>query len=80
MPTFYKEEDLLKPIFKQGHLVYELPSLTAIRERSALQLEAFDRTHKRLINPHSYPVGLEENLHHLRMELVLKANKFDNEA
>lgn len=80
MPTFYKEEDLLRPIFKQGNLVYELPSLTAIRERSALQLEAFDRTHKRLINPHSYPVGLEENLHHLRMELVLKANKFDDEA
>ena len=80
MPAFYKEEDLLKPIFKQGELVYELPSLVAIRERSGLQLETFDKTHKRLINPHTYPVGLEENLHHLRMELVLKANKFDDEA
>ncbi|MCU0399529.1 MAG: nicotinate phosphoribosyltransferase [Algoriphagus sp.] len=80
MPVFYKEEDLLKPIFKQGELVYQLPSLAAIRERSAFQLEAFDKTHKRLINPHTYPVGLEENLHHLRMELVLKANKFDDEA
>ena len=80
MPAFYKEEDLLKPIFKQGELVYELPSLASIRERSGIQLEAFDKTHKRLINPHTYPVGLEENLHHLRMELVLKANKFDDEA
>lgn len=80
MPAFYKEEDLLKPIFKQGELVYQLPSLAAIRERSNLQLEAFDKTHKRLINPHTYPVGLEENLHHLRMELVLKANKFEDEA
>lgn len=80
MPAFYKEEDLLKPIFKQGELVYQLPSLAAIRERSTLQLEAFDKTHKRLINPHTYPVGLEENLHHLRMELVLKANKFEDEG
>ncbi|MBS4071011.1 MAG: nicotinate phosphoribosyltransferase [Algoriphagus sp.] len=80
MPAFYKEEDLLKSIFKQGELVYQLPSLAAIRERSNLQLEAFDKTHKRLINPHTYPVGLEENLHHLRMELVLKANKFEDEA
>ena len=80
MPAFYKEEDLLKPIFKQGELIYELPRLASIRERSGIQLEAFDKTHKRLINPHTYPVGLEENLHHLRMELVLKANKFDDEA
>jgi nicotinate phosphoribosyltransferase len=80
MPAFYKEEDLLKPIFKNGDLVYELPSLSAIRDRATQQLEAFDKTHKRLINPHTYPVGLEENLHHLRMELVLKANKFDDEA
>jgi nicotinate phosphoribosyltransferase len=80
MPAFYKEEDLLKPIFKNGELVYELPTLSAIRDRATQQLETFDKTHKRLINPHTYPVGLEENLHHLRMELVLKANKFDDEA
>jgi nicotinate phosphoribosyltransferase len=80
MPAFYNEEDLLKPIFKNGELVYELPTLSAIRDRATQQLETFDKTHKRLINPHTYPVGLEENLHHLRMELVLKANKFDDEA
>jgi nicotinate phosphoribosyltransferase len=32
----------------------------------------------RLVNPHLYPVGLEENLHHLRMNLVLEAKKFEN--
>ncbi|PZV81553.1 nicotinate phosphoribosyltransferase [Algoriphagus aquaeductus] len=80
MPAFYKEEDLLKPIFKKGELVYQSPTLHAIREKATHQLEAFDKTHKRLINPHTYPVGLEENLHHLRMELVLKAKKFDDEA
>ncbi len=79
MPVFYKEEILLRPIFEQGKKVYERPSLQQIRDRATQQLEALDKTHKRLVNPHLYPVGLEENLHHLRMELVLKAKKFDHE-
>lgn len=78
MPTFYQEEVLLKPIFKQGKKVYKLPTLNEIRERASSQLESLDKTHMRLVNPHLYPVGLEENLHHLRMELVLKAKKFEN--
>ncbi|OOG72393.1 nicotinate phosphoribosyltransferase [Algoriphagus sp. A40] len=79
MPAFYQEEILLKPIFHKGKKVYNLPSLTEIRDRAAKQLESLDKTHMRLVNPHLYPVGLEENLHHLRMELVLKAKKFENE-
>lgn len=79
MPTFYQEELLLKPIFKNGKLVYTIPNLIEIRNRAGNQLESLDKTHKRLVNPHLYPVGLEENLHHLRMELVLKAKKIDNE-
>lgn len=78
MPTFYQEEILLKPIFKKGEKVYQGPSLLEIRQRAFEQLESLDKTHKRLVNPHLYPVGLEENLHHLRMELVLKAKKFEN--
>jgi nicotinate phosphoribosyltransferase len=73
MPSFYVEEELLKPIFRKGELVYSLPSLQQIRKRAGAQLEAFDKTHKRLINPHVYPVGLEEKLHQLRMELVIEA-------
>ena len=79
MPAFYQEEILLKPIFKNGELVYTIPDLNEIRDRAANQLESLDKTHKRLVNPHLYPVGLEENLHHLRMELVLKSKKLDNE-
>ena len=78
MPIYYQEEVLLKPIFQKGNLVYAIPSLTEIRDRAGNQLESLDKTHKRLVNPHLYPVGLEENLHQLRMELVLKAKKFDN--
>jgi nicotinate phosphoribosyltransferase len=60
-------------------LVYALPSLQQIRERAGVQLEAFDKTHKRLTNPHVYPVGLEEHLHHLRMELVIAAKSDQHE-
>jgi nicotinate phosphoribosyltransferase len=80
MPAFYKEEVLLKAIFKAGNKVYEAPTLDQIRNRGIAQLESFDKTHKRLVNPHVYPVGLEENLHHLRMDLVLKAKNLDNEV
>ncbi|SDD46160.1 nicotinate phosphoribosyltransferase [Algoriphagus faecimaris] len=79
MPAFYQEEELLIPIFKGGKVIYKSPSLLDIKERAKCQLAAFDSSHKRLVNPHLYPVGLEENLHHLRMELVLKAKKFENE-
>jgi nicotinate phosphoribosyltransferase len=79
MPSFYQEEILLKPIFKKGKKVYVLPSLSEIRSRAAMQLESLDKTHMRLVNPHLYPIGLEENLHQLRMELVLKAKKFEHD-
>jgi nicotinate phosphoribosyltransferase len=78
MPSFYKEEILLKPIFEGGKKVYRKPSLEQIRTRAIEQLASFDKAHKRLVNPHIYPVGLEEHLHQLRMDLVLKAKKLDH--
>lgn len=77
MPFFYQEEELLHPIFRNGKQLYQSPSLEDIRKRAKEQLESFDKTHKRMVNPHLYPVGLEENLHHLRTELVLKAQQLD---
>lgn len=75
MPTFYQEEELLVKIFKKGKRQYKVPTLEKVRERVVNQLESLDKTHKRLVNPHLYPVGLEENLHHLRMELILSAKE-----
>lgn len=75
MPAFYQEECLLKPIFKKGKSSYAVPSLEQVRERVQQQLDSLDKTHKRLVNPHLYPVGLEENLHQLRMELILSAKE-----
>lgn len=79
MPVYYQEEDLLHSIFCKGDLVYAGFSLEEIRKRAKDQLATFDKAHKRLVNPHIYPVGLEEKLHELRMNLVFQAKKVDNE-
>lgn len=71
-------EVLLKPIFKSGKKIYARPSLEEIRNRTRNRLAAFDKTHKRLINPHIYPVGLEASLYEYRTSLVLKAKALDN--
>ncbi|MDN3670978.1 nicotinate phosphoribosyltransferase [Echinicola jeungdonensis] len=67
---------LLKSIFKEGEKVYTRPKLDEIREKTLTGLGRFDKAHKRLINPHIYPVGLEESLYHLRTDLVLKAKNY----
>ena len=66
-------EDLLVPIFRTGRLVYEQPTLPAIRERAKTQLTGFHEGHKRFLNPHEYPVGLSPALHQLRTSLIVAA-------
>jgi nicotinate phosphoribosyltransferase len=64
-------EELLVPVFRVGRRVYEPPPLTAIRERAAAQLAAFHGGHKRLKNPHIYPVGLSQALHDRKTAMIL---------
>ncbi len=67
-----KSETLLRPLARGGKSV--LPS----QERSAKEaqkrakeaLSRLDESQKRLLNPHTYPVGLEEGLWHRRADLV----------
>jgi nicotinate phosphoribosyltransferase len=70
---------LLKPIFKAGQQVYLCPPIEAIKQNTKENLQSFDKTHKRLTNPHVYPVGLEENLYHLRTALVFKMKNYDQD-
>lgn len=71
-----ESEILLKPIFVAGQQVYESPTLHQIRQKTLEGLNHFDRSNKRLTNPHIYPVGLEESLYDLRTELVLSSGKY----
>ncbi len=66
-------EDLLVPVFRAGKRVYELPSLQAIRARRESDYARFHEGIKRFVNPHRYPVGLEQKLFDLKTRLVLAA-------
>ncbi len=65
--------DLLAPIFRQGKLVYQPPTIHAARDHAKAQLGGFHSGVKRFLNPHQYPVGLELQLHELRTKLILEA-------
>jgi nicotinate phosphoribosyltransferase len=66
-------EDLLVPIYRGGKRVYDSPPLESMRDRAASQLTLFHPGVKRFVNPHRYPVGLEQQLFDLKTELVLRA-------
>lgn len=65
--------ELLIPVFRKGELVYQEPSIHEIREYTRKQLEFFHEGIKRFVNPHKYPVGLEQGLYDLKTKLILKA-------
>ncbi|MFZ6664847.1 nicotinate phosphoribosyltransferase [Peijinzhouia sedimentorum] len=67
--------DLLEDIYQDGELIYQKPSLLEIRDRVQTQLKALDPTIKRFINPHIYTVGLEQQLHHRKNELIINLRK-----
>ena len=64
-------EELLKKIFKKGNLVYKSPKIDQIKKKLHIDLERLDNSHKRLDNPHVYPVGLEESLFIERKKMIL---------
>ncbi len=67
--------DLLVPIFSAGRRVYDPPPLSIIRERVRRNLSEFHPGIKRFVNPHIYPVGLEQSLHERKLELIRQARQ-----
>jgi nicotinate phosphoribosyltransferase len=65
-------EDLLVPIFKEGQLVYTSSSLKDIQARTRQQVESLHETYRRLLNPHIYKVGLEQQLHQKKMDVIVE--------
>jgi nicotinate phosphoribosyltransferase len=66
-------DDLLIPVVRAGHVVGPREELVAIRARAGQQLGMFHAGVRRHMNPHQYPVGLEQSLHDLKTNLILDA-------
>ena len=65
-------ETLLRPLARAGKVVLapEDRSAMAARARACVGLETLDETQLRMLNPHTYPVGLELGLNERRRALV----------
>lgn len=74
-PT-YASEELLVPVCSAGDVIYDVPSIEASRERTREQLSHLDPSHLRLLNPHTYKVGLELGLYDRKTALILAAREF----
>ena len=75
LPDNAQVEELLVPIFRAGRTVYPVPPLAESRERTRAQLAALHPGSQRLLNPHTYPVGLEPGLHATRQRLIAEARE-----
>ena len=71
----YDIENLLIPIFKKGKIIYKSPPIEDMKKKLSNDLDLLDNSHKRLNNPHTYPVGIEENLFLEKQKMILKLRK-----
>jgi len=68
-----RHTDLLVAVYRGGTRVYDPPPLEEIRAHRERQMARFHSGIKRFVNPHRYPVGLEQQLFDLKNRLVLAA-------
>jgi len=66
--------DLLQPILKNGQPIQEPDDLTDIRQRCRETIQHLHPGILRLTNPHTYPAGLEQDLHEKREAMLERFN------
>ncbi len=76
--TDFTARELQVPIFKNGELVYKMPSLEEIRSRCAQQTDTLWQEVLRFENPHKYYVDLSEKLWNIKHALLDAAGRGDN--
>jgi nicotinate phosphoribosyltransferase len=65
--------ELLVPVIRGGDLVRANPAISDIRSRALASVAELDPSITRFLNPHTYPVGLEQGLNEVRTALVRAA-------
>jgi nicotinate phosphoribosyltransferase len=68
-------EELLQPMIRNGKVIAELPSIAEIRSRTLQQLQKFHHSILRFDHSHTYPVGLEQKLYELKVDMIKAARK-----
>ena len=63
-------KELQVPIFRNGELVYELPTLQEIRANCKVSLESMWEEVKRFDNPHNYYVDLSQKLWDIKYGMI----------
>jgi nicotinate phosphoribosyltransferase len=74
-PIGYAQEDLLVPVFREGKLAYDTPSIESIQARVSEQLAQLPEELLDFESPTSYPVGLEQRLYKIKDELMKNARR-----
>jgi len=70
--------DLLQPCLRRGVLVCKPQTACEAQQNTKENLAHLHPTNKRLLNPHSYPVGLERKLFKQRGALIRRAKGLDD--
>jgi nicotinate phosphoribosyltransferase len=63
-------EPLLVDVLREGKLVYDLPSIDAMRTQRAIDVSRLDPGVRRLVNPHVYHVSLSQRLWDLKQVMI----------
>jgi len=66
----YYVKELLEPIFKDGKLVYNSPSINEIRDYALKEVDSLWPEVKRYTFPHEYYVDLSDKLYELKKEMI----------
>ena len=68
--TSFSAQELQKPIFLNGELVYDMPTLDEIQRYCQAQMETLWDEVKRFDNPHNYYVDLSQKLWDIKYDLL----------
>ena len=70
-------KEMLKQIFKDGKLVYQLPTIQEIRNHCKEQVDTLWDEVKRFENPHHYYVDLSQKLWDIKDRLLHEGGRLD---
>ena len=68
--TDYELKELMVPIFKDGKLVYDMPTLKEICDREDKTIDSFFPEYRRVVNTQEYKVDLSQKLWDLKHKLL----------